>query len=399
MRAFNRGQVDEVTLDSAKIRTRMMMGRGEPGRVLVAVMAETRAWEITAQGLFENVLDPLGADLALCVGDHEDPNPLYERAKFIWRADEPEDWGELYDRKADGPAWRMLLEPGAQLLGPIEPEVGSGAIVQYYRQFLKESIKRAGIADDYDWLIVTRSDLLWPIPHPSTRYLSNLHLYALDGEGYGGVGDRHLIVPRRYVTRFLEVPDPIFSQPETLKRRLGRISVAQDWPVLNPERYLAARLKDLGLARRVRFLPYAPFAVRAPEGSTRWSPGVFDEELGAYIKYPTELERSRIAQRFVSGQESWARYLAPLRGARLRRQLRVAYRERGLYERPFPPSAVHLRVGRRLRHSRQKQRQRLHRAIVRLGPGLRRIPFMPALLDARIRRIRRRAERRTAGRS
>jgi hypothetical protein len=141
MRAFNRGQVVDVTLDSAKIRTRMMMGRGEPGRVLVAVMAETRAWEITAQGLVENVLDPLGADLALCVGDHEDPNPLYERAKFIWRAEEPDDWGELYDRKAGGPGWRTLLEPGAQLLGPIEPEDGSGAIVQYYRQFLRESIR------------------------------------------------------------------------------------------------------------------------------------------------------------------------------------------------------------------------------------------------------------------
>jgi hypothetical protein len=399
MRAFNRGQVDEVTLDSAKIRTRMMMGRGEPGRVLVAVMAETRAWEITAQGLFENVLDALGADLALCVGDHEDPTPLHERAKFVWRAEEPEDWGELYDRKAGGPGWRTLLEPGAQFFGPIEPEVGSGAIVLYYRQILKESIERTGIADDYDWLIVTRSDLLWPIPHPSTRFLSHRHLYALEGEGYGGIGDRHLIVPRRYVRRFLEVPDPIFSDPEALKRRLGRISVAQDWPVLNPERYLAARLKDLGLARRVRFLPYAPFAVRAPEGSTRWSPGVFDEELGAYIKYPTELERSRIAQRFVSGQESWARYLAPLRGARLRWQLRAAYRERGLYERPFPPSAVHLRIGRRLRHSGQKQRQRLHRGAVRIGRGLRRIPFVPVLLDARIRRIRRRAERRAAGRS
>jgi hypothetical protein len=395
MRAFNRGQVVDVTLDSAKIRTRMMMGRREPGRVLVAVMAETRAWEITAQGLVENVLDPLGADLALCVGDHEDPNPLYERAKFIWRAEEPEDWGELYDRKAGGPGWRTLLKPGAQLFGPIEPEVGSGAIVLYYRQFLRESIERAGIADDYDWLVVTRSDMLWPIPHPSTRYLSDRHLYALDGEGYGGIGDRHLIVPGRYLRRFLEVPDPIFSDPEALKRGLDRISVAQDWSVLNPERYLAARLKDLGLARRVRFLPYAPFAVRAPGGSTRWTEGLLDEERGYYVKYPTELERSRIAQRFISDRESWRRYLAPVRGARLRRQLRAAYRERGLYERPYPSSAVHLRVGRRLRHSRRKQRQRLHRAAIRIGRGLRRIPFMPALLDARIRRIRRRAERRT----
>jgi hypothetical protein len=377
----------------------MMMGNGQQGRALVAVMAETRAWEITAQSLFENVLDPLGADLALCVGDHEGPTPLHERAKFVWRAEEPDDWGELYDRKAGGPGWRTLLKPGAQLFGPIEPEVASGAIVQYYRQFLKESIERAGVVDDYEWLVVTRSDLLWPIPHPDTRYLSGRHIYALDGEGYGGVGDRHLIVPRRFVTSFLEVPSPIFSNPQGLKRELDRISVAEDWPILNCERFLAARLKALGLSRHLRFLPYVPFAVRPPGGSTRWMEGVLDEEKGYYVKYPTELERSHIAQRFVSGQESWARYLAPLRGARLRRQLRAAYRERGLYERPFPPSAVHLGVGRRLRHSRRKQRQRVHRAAVPLGRRLRRIPFMPALLDARIRRIRRRAERRTAGRA
>jgi hypothetical protein len=365
-------------------------------RVLVAVMAETRAWEITAQRLFENVLDVLGADLALCVGDHEDPNPLYDRARFIWRAEEPEDWGELYDRKAGGPGWRMLLKPTAQLFGPIEPEVGSGAIVQYYRQILKESIERAGIVDDYDWLIVTRSDLLWPNPHPSTRYLSARHLYALDGEGYGGVGDRHTIVPRRFVPRFLEVPEPIFSDPQGLKRQLDRISVAQDWPILNCERFLAARLKALKLSRHLRFLPYVPFAVRAPGGSTRWMEGVLDEEHGYYVKYPTELERSRIAQRFLSGQESWAGYLAPLRGARSRRQLRAAYRERGLWERPFPPRELHIRMARRLRHSRERQRRRLHRIANRIGRGLRRLPFMPALLDARIRRIRRRAERRAA---
>jgi hypothetical protein len=361
-------------------------------------MAETRAWEISSQSLFENVLDALGADLALCVGDHEDPNPLHERAKFVWRAKEPDDWGEFYDRKAGGPGWRILLEPTAQLFGPIEPEVASGAIVQYYRQFLKESIERAGIVDDYDWLIVTRSDLLWPITHPSTGHLSDRHLYALDGEGYGGIGDRHLIVPRRFVPRFLEVPDPIFSDPHGLKRQLDRISVAQDWPILNCERFLAARLKALGLSGNLRFLPYVPFAVRAPGGATRWMEGVLDEDHGYYVKYPTELERSGIAQRFVSDQESWARYLAPLRGARMRRELRAAYRERGLYERPFPLGAVHLRIGRRLRHFRQRQRQRLHHAAIRVGRGLRRVPFLPPLLDARVRRIRRRQDRKAASR-
>ena len=375
------------------------MGRAQHRRVLVAVVAETRAWEITAESFLSNVIEPLGADLALCIGDHEATNPLHRRARYVWRTEEPDDWGPLYDRRAGHGRWRALLTPGAQLLGGIEDpkasEIGSGAIVLYFRQFLADSIEREGIADQYDWLIVTRSDLLWPTPHPPIDCLSPRHIYALDGEGYGGVEDRHLIVPRRHVPRFLKVPDPIFSDPEKLRRELDRISVAQDWPVLNPERFLAARLRRLGLWRRVRFLPYVPYLVRAPGGATRWSPGSFDKELGGYIKYPTELERSRIAQRFVPDRESWARYLAPLRGARLRRELRAAYRERGLYERAFPVREGPMRTARRLRHLARGRRQRLDRLMAAMGGRLRRIPRAELLLDARIRRIRRRAERRT----
>ena len=385
----------------------MSFGSGARERVLVAVVAETRAWEVTAESFFSNVLDVLDADLALCVGDHESPNPFYDRAKFVWRTREPDDWAEFYDRKAGGPDWRVLLTPGAQLLGGIDdPEIeefGSGAIVQYYRQFLNESIEREGIADDYDWLVVTRSDLLWPIPHPGTRSLSAHRIYALDGEGYGGVEDRHMIVPRRYVRRFLAVPGPIFTDPVGLRQRLDLISVAQDWHVLNPERFLAARLKQLGLSRRLRYLPYVPYLVRAPGDSTRWTRGVLDEEHGAFIKYPTELERSRIAQRFVSDRESWKRYLSPVRGFVLRRQLRTAYRRRDLYERPFPLREIHVRTRRRLRfhgpRARARARARFAQMLVRIGSPLRRVPGMAALLDARVRWMRRRAERRAAGRS
>jgi hypothetical protein len=299
-----------------------------------------------------------------------------------------------------GSRWRRLLTPGAQLLGGIaDPEVqeiGSGAIVLYFRQFLAESIERAGIADHYDWLIVTRSDLLWPIPHPPIESLSARHIYALDGEGYGGVEDRHLIVPRRHTRRFLEVPDPIFTDPEGLRRQLDRIGVAQDWPVFNPERFLAARLRSLGLSRKLRFLPYVPYLVRPPGATSRWSEGVWDEERGYYVKYPTEVERSRIALRFVSDRESWAQYLAPIRGAWLRRELRTAYRESGLHERPFPAREIPLRAARRIRHLARRQRQRLQRLAVAVGGLLRRLPRAESLLDARIGRIHRRSEQRAA---
>jgi hypothetical protein len=375
-------------------------------RTLVVILGQTRAWELTVDSFISNVLDELGADLALCGGDRDERgNPFYERAKFVWQTPEPDDWAEVYDRTVGDSSWRVLLSgtPSENLFGGIKdtekPQVGMGALQMYIRRFLRESLERAGITEAYDWLVVTRSDFLWPLPHPDLRYLSKRRIYVLDGEHYGGVSDRHVIVPRRHVKRFLRVPDPVFTDPERLRRQLDRRSAAQDWPFLNPERFLAARLKDLGLWRRVRFLPYVPFLVRPPGGPTAWSVGEFDEERGYYVKYPTELERSELSNRFIRDQESWERYLAPIRGARRRRQLKRIYRERGLYERPYPLREIHIRALRgvlwaapRLRSRMREEANRVRAKVVpQIGTQLRKIPGLSKVLDARLRWIRRRA--------
>ena len=132
----------------------------------------------------------------------------------------------------------------------------------------------------------------------------------------------------------------------------------------------------------MRFLPYLPFTVRAKGGATAWTVGVYDDALGLYVKYPAERERSVISRSFVRDQDSWGRYLAPLAGGLSRRRLIRAYRNRGLYERPFPLREAHLRAGRSLG----------------LGKLLRKTPGMGSLLDARLRRIDRRAPRRNSTR-
>jgi hypothetical protein len=177
---------------------------------------------------------------------------------------------------------------------------------------------------------------MWPVVHPDVRHLSDHRIYVLDGERYGGVSDRHFIVPRRYFKRFLRIVDPIFTEPKRLKGRIERASAVHGWWLWNPERFLALRLKELRLWRRVRYLPYAPFTVRAPGGSTRWKAGILDERRGYYVKYPDELERSQIVQRFISDRESWRRYLSLTRGARLRYEMRRALRDRGLHGRAVP---------------------------------------------------------------
>jgi hypothetical protein len=380
-------------------------------KTLVALIGETRGAEVTADSFRINLLDALDADLALCVKAGEPPNPLYEWARFVWTFPESGDWSSTYDEMAGGRHWRALLGfsdfflDGLELVDDAErpgssppSRPTSDPILHFYRHLLKQSLERDDVLGGYDWLVVTRSDFLWPLPHPDVRLLGDRRLYTLDGEQYGGVCDRHFLIPRRFAPRYLTVTEPIFTQPAELKLRIEETMAERDWFFLNSERFLAMRLWDLGLWRRVRYLPYFPYLVRPASGVTGWSIGELDQELGLYVKYPAERDRSEMSRRYVRDQASWKRYLAPIRGAPRRYALRKAYRERGLYERNFRRRDPLLRVSRRAvaiaRSWFRRSVDTIDRTAAGLGRLLRHIPGLPALLDARVRRMRRRAERR-----
>lgn len=343
--------------------------------MLVVLLAETRAWELTWADFRANVLDALGADLALCVGatEREDTSsPPYQQASYIWSLDEPTDWGDVFEEAAGNREWETLLEIDDHLFGGIEsdawPQAGSGAIVLFFRYFLKQSLTRAGVIDDYDWFVITRSDFMWPVPHPSASLLDPAHLYALDGEQYGGISDRHIVVPRRHISSYLDAVTPMLTEPHALKARLMRLQDAERWPYINPERFLAAGMMHAGLWPLVRYLPYVPYAVRAEGAHTRWSEGVYDEGLGVWVKYPSERRRSQIAQHVVNDQQSWDRYLHPLRGVPARVLLRLRYEWAGLRRWPTGARRRHGvvslageiarmpgKVSRRLRRGRPKR--------------------------------------------
>lgn len=281
-------------------------------------MGETRGAEVTSAPLLDLVVDELGADLALCVGDREDENVLYERAKYVWRLEEPDNWGDLYDQRAGGSDWRCLLDLDENFLGGIEdpdfPTVGSGAIVLYFRDFLREKLVSLGLIDFYDWFVVTRSDFLWQAPHVRLEQLPNDRLWFLDGDRFGGLPDRHFVIPRQYMSTFLSCTSPIFDEPEALRRWLGNEMFVDGQGLLNVEMFLAWRLHALGLGDRVSYLPYFAFTVRPSSGSTRWAAGEFDDELGVFVKYPSERRRAMASAPLLQDQESWGRFRSPVRG-------------------------------------------------------------------------------------
>src|SRR5262245_43444367 len=199
---------------------------GAPNRALVVVLGQTRAWELTVERFFSEVLDELGADLALCGGERDVPrNPFYERASYVWRKPELDDWKEMYDREVGDSSWRALLHPGGHIFGEDTegPTQRSSGLQILFRKLLREELERGGLVDRYDWLIITRSDFLWPVPHPDLSNLSSRRIYVLDGEQYGGVCDRHFVIPARLLRSYLAATDEVFTDPGALRAYLDQV--------------------------------------------------------------------------------------------------------------------------------------------------------------------------------
>lgn len=278
-------------------------------RPLVIILAETRAYGLTFDQFKENVLDELGADLALCVADNErecPSNPFYAHARYVWRYPEPPDWGAAFDyaqqvvgSHAD---WRQLLRIKNQWLGGVEdPEAhpGSGAILLFFRWFLKQRLLESGGLGYYDRFVVTRSDFMHEIPHVPLRLLAPDRIWIPDSEDYGGYTDRHIVASRCDILKVLSVCDDILVKPRSLYEQMcdhGR------W---NLEKYLKFSLERMGVASRIRRFPYTMYAVRERGGHTRWREGNYDDALGCYIKYPSEYARARSVARTTRNKRGW----------------------------------------------------------------------------------------------
>jgi hypothetical protein len=283
--------------------------RHENESVLLIVLAETRAFELTFNLLKKNLLEIMNADLCLCVANNhreDKTNPFYQHARYVWSYDEPDDWGDAFDNmqkhKGLSNNWRKLLEIKDQWLGGVKGEgehPGSAGILLFFRMFLKESIIKHGVLEQYDRFIVTRSDFMHQIPHVPLTLLDPGYIWIPDGEDYGGYTDRHIVVHRNDILDVLSISDRIITDPEKL---YSEMCFSVKW---NLEKFIKFSFTQLGLVPRIKRYPYTMYSVRLIDGHTRWSGGVFDESLGYYIKYESEYRSHKRAAAFVKKPEDW----------------------------------------------------------------------------------------------
>lgn len=265
-------------------------------RTLIIILGNLRGGELVWSTLYDNVLDPNQADLALMIGrvptDHR-TSSMYQRATYLWEFEEYDNWADAMDL-ISGTGWRSslakLLPPESDLLGgmklPNTTSGGSGAIIFMIRWFLSNEIQSNDLTNRYDRFVLTRSDHYYLCTH-DLSLLSQDDLWIPSGEDYDGITDRHLVVNSRDVLDALDILPELLKNPERYQDCISKKHC-------KPESLIKKRWQAMGLDSRVRRFPRMMFTCATEGDTTRWKK-MSDEIVpkGVHLKYKAEYRESQ----------------------------------------------------------------------------------------------------------
>ncbi len=286
---------------------------GKNYSVLVIVNGQLRGGNIAWNSMQEHLLDFYHADLAL-IGppftptEDKDLIALRNRAKFVWTQPELDDWGEVLDTIGNSSSWRELCtyrkSPNCtkqknsawQFLGGVKNcHEGSSGILLAYRYLTLQKILQTSILDDYDWIIYTRADYTYLCSPLPLSYFSSDYVYVPNSQGFGGITDRHTYIPRKFVTRVLNITEHIVINS---KFWLNKLCSSDDKNIrnFNLERTIFWYFNFVGIPFK-RFW-HSAFTVRRDEDPTRWQEGHVHHIMNKYtlkVKYPGEVDEANIS--------------------------------------------------------------------------------------------------------
>jgi len=186
--------------------------------------------------------------------------------------------------------WREFLKIKDQFLGGIKDSQnehpGSAGILIFFRWFLLKNLIDNDLLNTYDRFIITRSDYIYQMPHPKVELMSDDKIWIPDSEQCFGYTDRHVVLSKKNIEPYLNILHNLVNRSNEY---FDNMKNKYNW---NLEQLIKLHLTLNKVDHLVKDFPYVMYAVRNINGSTRWSSGIFSNELGYYIKYVSEYNKS-----------------------------------------------------------------------------------------------------------
>jgi hypothetical protein len=272
---------------------------------LVIILSETRAYELTFDNVKKNLIDELDADVCLCIGtksDYNYSNPFYKIAKYKFLYDENKDinfhkaleyaYSEIIKYNTNCIHYSEFIKYKKYIAGENDdPTHYSNFLIStgihiFFLWFLQLKLKENDLINKYKRFVIIRSDMMYTLPHPQLDLLDKDNIWILDDEHYGGYCDRHVVLSQSNILQYINILENMFINSN---KYITEIIKNKDW---NMEKLLKLHF-DIEKIDNIKQMPYIMYSVRSKEGTSRWAMGTWSEELGYYIKYMNEYNKSK----------------------------------------------------------------------------------------------------------
>ena len=186
--------------------------------------------------------------------------------------------------------WREFLKIKDQFLGGVKDShnqhPGSAGILIFFRWFLLKNLIENDVINKYDRFVITRSDFIYRLPHIKIELMNENCIWIPDCEHYNGYTDRHVVLSKNNIEPYLNILNNLVLRSNEY---FMKMKCHSNW---NVERLIKFNFEQNNLLHLVKEFPYVMYSVRNINGNTRWSKGIYSKELGYYIKYQSEYDKS-----------------------------------------------------------------------------------------------------------
>jgi hypothetical protein len=276
-------------------------------KTLIILIGECRGNEETWKTMYENLMIPYNADLALCIGRKNNEsikeNFLTEKSKYIWTINEYKDWYDYFrENFGNSEFWKYNLKYG------INGTAGVGGVIpMIFKHFIYKN--HSETLEEYDRIILTRSDMYYIHKYP---ILSNDHFWIMNGEDHGGYCDRFFCFPSKYIKECLNICEYFNSKElSVLLNKMydqnGNLSYIRNYKPIssgsfNSECYHRLYFEHTGIIYKIRRCPVLQFIVSSTKDTSRnpeWENIAIKFKNELLIRYPNEfIDAFRTAKLF-----------------------------------------------------------------------------------------------------